>query len=83
MKTAKIVPSNEDFKCSRQFLGVYAEYAGIDFFEATRLMDLCETKRQPKDFDLGVLNASFGLATIFTLIPTDQNKNNPKILESV
>ena len=83
MKTAKIVPSKEDFKCSRQFLGVYAEYAGIDFFEATRLMDLCETKRQPKDFDLGVLNASFGLATIFTLIPTDQNKNNPKILESV
>ena len=83
MKTHKNHSFNEVMISSRQFLGIYAEYAGIDFFEATRLMDLCKTKRQPKDFDLGVLNASFGLATIFTLIPTDNNKNNPKILESV
>ena len=40
-------------------------------------------KRIPESIDLAVLNASFGLATIFTLIPTKGNRENPKILKSV
>ena len=58
-------------------LGIYAEFAAIDLHEVRRLEEYCNKKIDPKNIDLDTLTASFGLETIFTLLPTSNQKKNP------
>ena len=74
-------PKNQ--KRHRKVLGIYAEFAAIDLHEVRRLEEYCNKKIYPKNIDLDTLTASFGLETIFTLLPTSNQKKNPQILSSI
>ena len=70
-------------KRSRRILGIYAEFAGIDYLEALRLLNMSQMNKLPSKIDKNALFASFGPNTMFTLLPHKDWENNPKILKAI